>query len=78
MTNVKMTSEREILAEAQRVLWQHLGPAKTTRFWIAIGEGTDDYLKIKESLFEGETVDTLYDAIRAQEDPSETDPADRR
>jgi len=64
MARVKVSSDQDILREAEEVLRQHLGPAKTTRFWIAIGRGAGDYLQIKEKLFEGETVDTLYEEIR--------------
>ena len=64
MARVKVSSDQEILREAEEVLREHLGPAKTTRFWIAVGGGTGDYLQIKEKLFEGETVDTLYEEIQ--------------
>jgi hypothetical protein len=64
MARVKVGSDQEILREAEEVLRQHLGPAKTTRFWIAIGGGAGDYLQVKEKLFEGETVDTLYEEMQ--------------
>lgn len=66
MAKIKVSSAQEILREAEGVLGKHLGPAKATRFWIAMGRGAGDYLEIKEKLFEGETVDTLYKKIRAK------------
>ncbi len=64
MARVKLSSDQEILREAEEILREHLGPAKTTRFWIAIGGGAGDYLQIKEKLFEGKTVNTLYEEIQ--------------
>jgi len=60
MATIKVSSDQEILREAEEILRQHLGPAKTTRFWIAIGGGAGDYLQLKEKLFEGKTVNALY------------------
>ena len=64
MVKIKMNSDQEILREAEEVLWAHLGPAQATRFWIALGGGrAGDYLQVKETLFKGETVDSLYKKI---------------
>lgn len=64
MAEIKMSSDQEILREAEEVLRVHLGPAKATRFWIALsGGGAGDYLQVKETLFKGETVDSLYKKI---------------
>ena len=68
MMNIEMDSDQEILREAEEVLWVHLGPAKATRFWIAWIGGTGDYLQIKEILFKGETVDSLYKTIVKQKE----------
>jgi len=61
---VEIISEREILREAETVLVRHLGPAKTARVWAAWHQGAGDYLEIRERLFEGETVETLYEQVR--------------
>ncbi len=66
MTEIKVNSDQEILREAEEVLRVHLGPAKATRFWIALSGGSGDYLRIKETLFNGETVDGLYARIKAE------------
>ncbi|MGA7935986.1 MAG: DUF4926 domain-containing protein [Kovacikia sp.] len=43
------------------VVWQ-----SATQQWLPVRE---DYSQIKDKLFEGETVDSLYDKIKAQEQP---------
>ena len=64
MVGIKVSSDQEILREAEEVLRTYLGPAKATRFWIALSGGAGNYLQIKETLFKGETVDTLYEKIQ--------------
>ncbi|MFH1629518.1 MAG: hypothetical protein ABIE47_12455 [Pseudomonadota bacterium] len=61
--NIVVSSEQEILQEGETVLIKHLGPSKAARFLSAWRQGAGDYLKIREKLFEGETVDSLYDNI---------------
>lgn len=60
---IKVSSEQAILQEAGTVLFKHLGPAKAARFLAAWRQGAGDYLMIREELFAGETVDTLYDKV---------------
>jgi uncharacterized 2Fe-2S/4Fe-4S cluster protein (DUF4445 family) len=76
MTKIKMDSDQKILREAEEVLRVHLGPAKATRFWIALGSGTGNYLQIKETLFKGETVDTLYGKIQGLKSGAEPNSAE--
>ena len=64
---VKIISEQEILREAEAVLVRQLGPAKTARVWAAWRQGAGDYLQIRDRLFEGETVETLYEKIQQYE-----------
>jgi len=66
MAEIRVNSDQEILREAEEVLRVHLGPAKATRFWIALSGGSGDYLQIKDTLFKGETVDGLYEKIKAE------------
>ena len=61
--NIVISSEHETIREGEAVLIKYLGHAKTARFLSAWRQGAGDYLKIKEKLFEGETVDSLYDKI---------------
>ena len=63
MTKISISSEQEIVREAEVILMKHLGAAKTARFLAAWRQGVGDYLEIREGLFTGETVDTLYEKI---------------
>ncbi|MBI5603481.1 MAG: hypothetical protein HY879_08990 [Deltaproteobacteria bacterium] len=67
--NIGITSEQKILQEGEAVLRKHLGTSKTARFLSAWRQGAGDYLKIKEELFESETVDSLYKKIKRFEKP---------
>jgi hypothetical protein len=60
---IAVSSEQEILQEGEAVLIEHLGMAKAARFFSAWRQGVGNYLAIREKLFEGETVDTLYNKI---------------
>jgi len=60
---IKVSSEQAVLQEAQTVLFEHMGPAKAARFLAAWRQGAGDYLVIREELFAGETVDTLYEKV---------------
>jgi len=64
---VEIISEQEILREAETVLVRYLGPAKTARVWAAWRQGAGDYLEIRGRLFEGETVETLYEKVQQYE-----------
>jgi len=74
MAGIKVNSDQEILREAEEILWTHLGPAKATRLWIALNSGAGDYLQIKETLFKGETVDTLYKKIQESGEGTKPNP----
>jgi len=76
MAEIKMDTDQEILREAEEVLRVHLGPAKATRFWIAWSGGTGDCLQMKETLFKGETVNSLYDRIQGLKSGTEPGPAE--
>lgn len=61
---IHVTSERQVIQEAARVLIKHMSPAKATRFWASWQIGEGDYLEIREQLFEKETVKSLYKKIK--------------
>jgi len=63
-----MISDRQVLQEGLEVLMAHLEPSKVLKFWAACQLGEGDYLKLKEQLFEKETVASLYDKIKAYQD----------
>ncbi len=67
MMNLTMNSEREVLQEGVLVLLDHLGVSKTARFLSAWRHGAGNYLTLRETVFAGETVTSLYDKIKAFE-----------
>ncbi|MDJ0617651.1 MAG: hypothetical protein QNJ63_13070 [Calothrix sp. MO_192.B10] len=62
---IKVINEQQILQEAMEVLMTHLEPSKVLKFWSACKLGEGDYLKLKDKLFEKETVASLYEKIEA-------------
>ena len=51
-------SDRAIIQEALNILIAHMEPSKLARFVAMCKLGEGDYLKTKEQLFEGETIDS--------------------
>jgi hypothetical protein len=49
----------------------HLEPSKVISFWAACKLGSGDYLKLKEELFGGETVASLYEKVKTFQDEKE-------
>jgi hypothetical protein len=62
---VTVVREQEVLREAVDVLWEHLSPAKVVRLWAAWQMGEGDYVALRTQLFEGESVATLFEKVRA-------------
>jgi hypothetical protein len=65
---IKVINEQQVLQEAMQVLMTHLETSKVLKFWAACKLGDGNYLKLKEQIFEKETVASLYDKIRAFQD----------
>lgn len=65
---IKVIGEQEVFQEALQVLMTHLEPSKVLRFWAACKLGEGDYLKLKEQLFDKETVASLYDKIKVHQE----------
>ena len=65
---VKMMSEQEVVQEAVDVLLKHLSPAKVARFWAAGQLGKGNYLAMREQLFAGETVETLFEKVQKEQE----------
>lgn len=65
---VTVIREQELLREAVRVLWEHLSPAKVVRLWATWQMGEGDYLALRDQLFEGESVATLFEKVRAYQE----------
>ena len=69
--NVKVMTDQEIVEEATQVLLERLGPAKMARFWAAWQGGAGDYMAIRDQLFAGESVQTLYEKVQAYQESEE-------
>jgi hypothetical protein len=57
-----------VIHEAITVLLKHIEPAKVAKFLAARPITGSDYLKVRERLFAGETVDSLAAKIRGFEE----------
>ncbi|NEP19496.1 MAG: hypothetical protein F6J97_21825 [Leptolyngbya sp. SIO4C1] len=64
---IEVPTEQSVIREALQVLMTHMEPVKVARFIVACKLGQGDYLDMKDQLFTGETVNSLYDKIQAFE-----------
>lgn len=62
---VNVSSDAEIRREAWDVLLRHMSPSKPARFWAGREMGRGDYLRRRDEVFAGQTVDELYTAIES-------------
>ena len=60
--SVKVPNESATTAEAVEVLMERMPASKVTRLLSSWQIGQGDYLKLREELFAGETVESLYKA----------------
>ncbi|OQY46989.1 MAG: hypothetical protein DRR08_28690 [Candidatus Parabeggiatoa sp. nov. 2] len=60
---VKTLSEQEVFYEAMTILLKNMSTAKMARFLSILYKDSRDSLTLREQLFEGETVETLYNKI---------------
>jgi hypothetical protein len=67
MMKINLNNDQEIIEEAFNVLIENLDITTVMRFWKICNLGNNNYCQIKEQLFKDETVDSLYDKIKAQE-----------
>jgi len=70
---VKVAREQSVLREAVDVLWAHLSPAKVVRLWAAWQMGEGDYLTLRDQLFEGESVASLFEEVQAYQERTTDD-----
>ena len=63
--SVTVQNESATTAEAVEVLMERLPASKVARLLSSWQIGQGDYLKLREELFAGETVDSLFLAARA-------------
>lgn len=69
--NILIPKQQEVLEEAAQVLWQHMPASKVAlviSMWFSEG---GDYLKMRDELFEGETVESLATKIEAFQSQSD-------
>ena len=60
--NLSVENESATTAEAVEVLMERLPASKVARLLSSWQVGQTDYLKLRDELFAGETVEKLYDA----------------
>ncbi len=69
--NIKMPRGQEVIQEALEILEEHMEPSKVALLLSMMQAGKDDYLKIRSSIFAGETVTTLYKKIQSYQKTKE-------
>ncbi|MEQ8466859.1 hypothetical protein [Coleofasciculus sp. E1-EBD-02] len=69
---INIQNDQQIIEEAFNILIENLDPSKVSRFWTICKLGSGDYSQLKDKLFAGETVDSLYEKIKAQEKKDST------
>ncbi len=70
---INLNTDQQIIEEAFNVLIDHLDVVKVMRFWEICHLGKGDYSHLKNQLFKDETVDSLYDKIKAFENTKKED-----
>ncbi len=63
--SVKVQNESATTAEAVEVLMERLPASKVARLLSSWQIGQGDYLKLRDELFPGETVDGLFEKAKA-------------
>ncbi|WP_026795649.1 MULTISPECIES: hypothetical protein [Planktothrix] len=64
---INLNNDQQIIEEVFNILIENLDPSKIGRFWTICNLGSGDYSQLKDKLFARETVDSLYEKIKAQE-----------
>jgi hypothetical protein len=65
---INLSNDQQIIEEVFNVLIENLDTSTVMRFWKICNLENSNYSQIKEQLFAGETVDSLYDKIKAMEE----------
>jgi hypothetical protein len=63
--NIQIPKQQEVMSDAMQVLWQHLPPSKVALVISMWFSEDGDYLKVRDELFAGETVESLASKIQA-------------
>ncbi len=64
--SIQIESEQATIEEAADILLERMPPSKVARLLSAWQVGHGDYLALREKLFEGETVDSLFEKAKAE------------
>jgi len=64
MATEKNYTPEELRREAILILHKNLGALNTYRFLAQVSQSRDDYLKLQQRLFNGQSVDQLYRASK--------------
>ena len=64
-------SESELTAKCMDILVDQVGPVEAERFVYVLNRENFDYTEWQKNLFEGETVDSLFDKIDAFQEGNE-------
>ncbi len=65
--DIKLAKDQEIIQEAITILSEHMEASKVAYIISLLQSGEGDYLKIRDQLFENETLDSLVEKIQAFE-----------
>ena len=57
------SSDLDVLAQAAEILSKEMKPSEMARLYSILGLGKGDYIKLKDEMFRGETVDSLLKKI---------------
>lgn len=64
---INLNNDQQIIEEVFNILIENLDLSKISRFWTICNLGSGDYSQLKDKLFASETVDSLYEKIKVQE-----------
>ena len=62
---MNQATDNELSVKCMNVLMNAVGPVDAERFISIVANGAFDYTDWQKSLFEGETLDTLFEKVRS-------------
>jgi hypothetical protein len=66
MSEVAMMDDTEVRVRGIEILNQALGPATALRFLALLHREPTDYVEVSRRLYEGQTVDDIFERARKQ------------
>lgn len=64
---VAIVPEQTVVNEAVELLLKHMDASKVARVLSAWQAGKADYIRLRDELFAGESVDSLYEKVQAHQ-----------